>query len=99
MAALHSTYCRNYGNSTGPLVYFIFDVLVLSGKDLKKETLEARRRLSEKVMPKLAEPIHVSLGLEGSMKQLIASVNESGLEGLPRKQAGSWVGQFLLEAA
>ena len=47
---------QNYGNSTGPLVYFIFDVLVLAGRDLKKETLETRRGLLEqKVMPKLAE--------------------------------------------
>src|SRR5271154_5727635 len=29
---------QNYGNSTGPLVYFMFDLLVLSGRDLKKET-------------------------------------------------------------
>ena len=52
---------QNYGNSTGPLVYFIFDVLVLAGRDLKKETLETRRGLLEKkVMPKLAEPIRLS---------------------------------------
>jgi DNA ligase D-like protein (predicted ligase) len=81
---------QNYGNSTGPLVYFIFDVLVLSGRDLKKETLETRRGLLEqKVMPKLAEPIRLSLALEGSMKQLIAAVKESGLEGLVAKRKDS----------
>ena len=31
---------QNYGNSTGPLVYFMFDLLVLSGRDLKMEPLE-----------------------------------------------------------
>src|SRR5208282_4516976 len=46
---------QNYGNSTGPLVYFIFDLLVLSGRDLKLEPLERRRGLLETtVMPKLA---------------------------------------------
>ena len=81
---------QNYGNSTGPLVYFIFDVLVLAGRDLKKETLETRRGLLEKkVMPKLAEPIRLSPALEGTMKELIASVKESGLEGLVAKRKDS----------
>jgi bifunctional non-homologous end joining protein LigD len=48
---------QNYGNSTGPLVYFMFDLLMLSGRDLKKETLETRRELLEqRIMPKLVEP-------------------------------------------
>jgi DNA ligase D-like protein (predicted ligase) len=81
---------QNYGSSTGPLVYFIFDVLVLSGRDLKKEALETRRGLLEqKVMPKLGEPIRLSPTLEGTMKQLIASVKESGLEGLVAKRKDS----------
>jgi DNA ligase D-like protein (predicted ligase) len=81
---------QNYGNSTGPLVYFVFDVLVLAGRDLKKETLETRRGLLEqKVMPKLAEPIRLSPALEGSMKELIAAVKESGFEGLVAKRKDS----------
>ena len=52
---------QNYGNSTGPLVYFMFDLLVLSGRDLKMEPLERRRGLLEtRVMSKLAEPIRLS---------------------------------------
>jgi ATP-dependent DNA ligase len=81
---------QNYGNSTGPLVYFMFDLLVLAGKDLKKETLETRRGLLEqKVMPKLAEPVRLSPALESSMKQLTAAVKESGLEGLVAKRKDS----------
>jgi DNA ligase D-like protein (predicted ligase) len=81
---------QNYGSSTGPLVYFIFDLLVLGGRDLKKEMLETRRGLLEqKVIPKLAEPIRLSPALEGSMKQLIASVKESGLEGPVAKRKDS----------
>jgi DNA ligase D-like protein (predicted ligase) len=81
---------QNYGNSTGPLVLFVFDVLVLAGRDLKKETLETRRGLLEQnVMPKLAEPIRLSSALEGSMKELIAAVKESGLEGLVAKRKDS----------
>ena len=81
---------QNYGNSSGPLLFFIFDLLVLSGRDLKDETLETRRNLLEKkVMPKLADPIRLSPALEGSMKELIASVKENGLEGLVAKRKDS----------
>ena len=53
---------QNYGSSTGPLVYFMFDLLMLSGRDLRKETLKTRRGLLEtKIMPKLAEPTHTAL--------------------------------------
>jgi DNA ligase D-like protein (predicted ligase) len=81
---------QNYGNSTGPLVYFMFDLLVLSGRDLKKETLETRRELLEqKVLPKVAEPIRLSPALDGSMKELIAAVKRDGLEGLVAKRKDS----------
>jgi ATP-dependent DNA ligase len=81
---------QNYGNSTGPLLFFLFDLLVLSGRDLKDETLETRRGfLEKKVMPKLADPIRLSPALEGSMKELITSVKENGLEGLVAKQKDS----------
>jgi DNA ligase D-like protein (predicted ligase) len=78
---------QNYGNSSGPLLFFIFDLLVLSGRDLKDEPLETRRDLLEKkVMPKLTDQVRLSPALEGSMKELIASVKENGLEGLVAKR-------------
>ena len=81
---------QNYGNSTGPLVYFLFDLLVLSGRDLKKDPLETRRGLLErKLMSKLAEPIRLSPALEGTMRELIQSVKESRLEGLVAKRKDS----------
>jgi ATP-dependent DNA ligase len=81
---------QNYGNSSGPLLFFIFDLLVLSGRDLKGESLETRRTLLEtKVMPKLADPIRLSPALDGSMKELIASVKDNRLEGLVAKRKDS----------
>jgi len=81
---------QNYGNSSGPLLFFLFDLLVLSGRDMKAETLEIRRGLLEKkVMPKLADPIRLSPALDGSMNELIASVKENGLEGLVAKRKDS----------
>ena len=81
---------QNYGNSSRPFLFFIFDLLVLSGRDLKGEPLETRRELLEKkVMSKLADPIRLSPALEGSMKELIASVKENRLEGLVAKRKDS----------
>ena len=48
---------QNYGSSKGPLVFFIFDVLVLAGRDVMTGTLDEGRTLLEKhVLAKLKEP-------------------------------------------
>lgn len=46
---------QNYGSSKAPLLYYIFDALVLSGDDVRGLPLEKRREfLEKKVLPKLA---------------------------------------------
>src|SRR5262249_23099634 len=43
---------QNYGSSKIPLIYYLFDLPILSGHDLRKETLETRKRfLDEYVFP------------------------------------------------
>src|SRR6185295_4261773 len=39
---------QNYGSSATPVIYYVFDVMVLSGRDLMTKTLEQRRELLEK---------------------------------------------------
>jgi ATP-dependent DNA ligase len=39
---------QNYGSSSGPMLYYVFDLLILSGRDVLSETLDARRALLEK---------------------------------------------------
>src|ERR1700722_19200898 len=81
---------QNYGSSGAPLHFFIFDLLILKGKDVMGETLEKRRKLIEEhVLPKLADPIRYSPTLEGSLKDLIRSVKAQGLEGLVAKRRDS----------
>jgi hypothetical protein len=47
---------QNYGSSSGPMLYYAFDVLILSGRDVMGETLDVRRALLEKnVLAKLDE--------------------------------------------
>ena len=47
---------QNYGASKAPILYYIFDLMVLSGNDVMGESLESRRALLEReVLPKLAD--------------------------------------------
>ncbi len=81
---------QNYGSSGAPLHFFIFDLLVLKGKGVMGEPLIKRRELIEKhVLPKLADPIRYSPVLDGSLKNLIASVKAQSLEGLIAKRRDS----------
>ena len=81
---------QNYGSSGAPLHFFIFDVLILKGKDVMGEPLAKRRELIEEhVLPKLADPIRYSPVLVGTTKQLIHSVKTQGLEGLVAKRQDS----------
>jgi bifunctional non-homologous end joining protein LigD len=81
---------QNYNGSKTPLVYFIFDVIVLNGRDVKHEKLEARRLLLEReVVPALAEPVRYAGELNASLRDLIHSVKAHGLEGLVAKRRDS----------
>jgi bifunctional non-homologous end joining protein LigD len=92
---------QNYGSAGAQLVYYVFDVLVLTGKDVMREPLQARRALLEKfVLPLLDEPIRYSQELPARLTDLIEAVKEQGLEGLiakkrssryePGKRSGAW---------
>jgi DNA ligase D-like protein (predicted ligase) len=81
---------QNYGSSAGPVVFFVFDVMVLAGRDVTKEPLSVRRALLEKkVLPKLKEPIRYSATLDAPLPDLIAAVKQQGFEGLVAKRRES----------
>src|SRR5690242_13520422 len=48
---------QNYGSAGVQLLYFVFDVMVLRGRDVMHEPLSARRELLQSLLPKLAEPV------------------------------------------
>lgn len=92
---------QNYGASKAPILYYIFDLMVLSGNDVMGESLESRRALLEReVLPKLADPIRYTPELKGSVADLLRSVKAHGLEGLiakrragryePGQRSGAW---------
>src|SRR5262245_42212159 len=81
---------QNYGSARAPVVYYVFDVLVLSGQDLRREPLQKRRELLErKVLPKLPEPVRYSAPLDAELPVLIHSVKAHGFEGLVAKRRNS----------
>src|ERR1700722_13939838 len=81
---------QNHGPASLPLHFFIFDLLILQGRDVMAEPLVKRRELIEKhVLPNLADPIRYSPILEATLADLIRSVKEQGLEGLVAKRRDS----------
>ena len=52
---------QNHGSSRAPIIYYVFDVLMLRGKGMMHEPLSKRREVLEKsVLSKLSEPIRFS---------------------------------------
>ena len=73
-----------------PLIYFVFDVMVLAGRDVMREPLETRTKLlQQKVLPNLAEPVRYSGELTASLSDLIHSVKAHRLEALVAKRRDS----------
>ena len=70
---------QNYGSSKTPIVYFVFDLLVLAGRDVMAEPLTVRRELlQKKVLPKLREPIRYAAPLAATLPVLVQSVKAQG---------------------
>jgi bifunctional non-homologous end joining protein LigD len=81
---------QNYGSSHADLIFYLFDVPVLKGRDLRELPLfERRARLERDVLPALPEPIRVSAILPGKLSDLIGAVKKQGLEGLVAKRRDS----------
>jgi bifunctional non-homologous end joining protein LigD len=70
--------------------FYVFDVMVLCGRDVRGETLESRTRLLvQKVVPALQEPVRYAGELQASLRDLIHSVKAHGFEGLVAKRRSS----------
>jgi ATP-dependent DNA ligase len=81
---------QNYGSAPGAVLYFVFDVMVLAGRDVMREPLRVRRELLEtKILTKLAEPVRYAAPLDAPLPMLIASVKANKLEGLVAKRLDS----------
>jgi len=81
---------QNYGASSRSIVYYVFDVMVLTGHDVRGEPLDARRELLEqKIVPRLEEPVRYIGELKAELRELVHAVKAQGLEGLVAKRRDS----------
>jgi DNA ligase D-like protein (predicted ligase) len=81
---------QNYGSNAAPLLYYVFHVMILTGKVVTNEPLDNRRSLlRERVLAKLSDPIRESSELDATLPELIQSVKAQGLEGLVSKRRDS----------
>ncbi len=82
---------QNHGSvPETPLFYYVFDVMVLSGQDVRQKPLTTRRDLlRQRILPKLADPIRYSQELPGLLSDLVTAVKEQGFEGLVAKRRDS----------
>ncbi len=77
-------------NGPVPILYYVFDVMMLEGRDLTREPLATRRQLlQDEVIPTLAEPVRYAAPVDASLDQLIASVKSFGFEGIVGKRLDS----------
>jgi bifunctional non-homologous end joining protein LigD len=75
---------------TVPILYYIFDLMILSGRNIMTEQLERRRDLLERrVLPTLVEPVRYVDALDAELPALIQSVREQRFEGLVAKRRDS----------
>ena len=81
---------QNLGSNKVPILYYIFDLMVLEGLDVTRDGLGRRRELLEdRVLSKLSDPIKYSSLLDADLSDLIQSVKKLGLEGLVAKRRDS----------
>ena len=81
---------QNAGGSKLPIVYYVFDLLILAGKNVTSEVLSKRRDLlSRHVLSKLREPIRESSQLNASFADIIKAVKAHGFEGIVAKRLDS----------
>jgi bifunctional non-homologous end joining protein LigD len=72
------------------IVYYVFDVMVLGGRNVMGEPLAVRRDLlTRDVLPLLADPVREAPRFDAALADLIAAVRAQGLEGLVAKRLDS----------
>jgi bifunctional non-homologous end joining protein LigD len=81
---------QNATSAQAAIVYYVFDVMVLAGRDVTAEPFTVRRELLEqKVLPTLAEPVRYAGSLDARLPDLIHAVKTQGFEGLVAKRRNS----------
>src|SRR3954454_22671272 len=76
------------GGKEAQLFYYVFDVLLADGHDVRSRPLEERRDLLEQV-PRWRDPVRITEQLNGDGAALLADACRDGWEGLIAKRLGT----------
>ena len=88
-AGNRSAICRTI-RQPALLFYYLFDLVIYRGEDLRQQLLSERRAMLEtKIMGRLSDPIRLSELLVANQDELIELVRSNGLEGLIAKRTDS----------
>jgi len=75
------------GDGRNPIVYFVFDLLHLDGRDLRAASLEDRKAALERLLPSRREsPIRYSRHVVGQGESFFGEACRLGLEGIVSKR-------------
>jgi len=80
---------QNFGGAEHTILFYAFDLLILSGADLRSRPLEQRRALLRELIPTLGDPIRHSETFEVPVAELLATVRQHALEGIVAKRRNS----------
>jgi DNA ligase D-like protein (predicted ligase) len=81
---------QNAGSEHLSVVYYVFDILVLAGRDVTRTPLGGRRALlEEQVLPTLSDPIKYMPPFDVPLAVLVQSVKAQGFEGVVAKRRDS----------
>lgn len=89
------------GQERPPILFYVFDLLQLNGRDLTTLPLTKRKAALEKLLKKEKGLVRYSAGLGGDVKALLGKARQLGLEGLigkmpdslyePGARSGAWI--------
>lgn len=75
-------------HGSAPLTYFVFDILALDGKDLRKLPLVRRKEALRKLLDNAPSTIRYSEDVVGHGAEVFKKACQMGLEGIVSKRAG-----------
>jgi bifunctional non-homologous end joining protein LigD len=92
---------QNFGDGSAAILFYVFDVLVLAGTDLRSKALATRREMLRELIASLPDTIRFSETFDASGAELMGAVRSKGLEGVvakrrdssykPGDRSGAWV--------
>jgi bifunctional non-homologous end joining protein LigD len=92
---------NDLGTERPPILYYVFDVLSIDGRDLRALPLTARRAELQQLLDGVEGPIRFSATLGTEPEPLLAEARKLGLEGLigkrpesryePGQRSGAWI--------